>query len=105
MFQLPTHSDRKYIGKYPSRINSLGYSNSLSQMVIGAFLHIGYPVHFELNDGRRLIASRSEICMESACIGVELSTILKDPVTPIESLSQERYDEMMGLVRKARGQS
>lgn len=103
MFKLPTKSDRRYRGFHPSRLHSLGYSNSLSQQAIAAHLSISYPVHLETNDGQRFIASRNEINMNLAHPGAELYGILKGPVTAFELMGQESYDRMLILIREVRG--
>lgn len=102
MFCLPTHSPRKYRGKYPTRINSWGYSNSASQQALGKFLGITRPVHIELNDGRRYIADTSELKTGEVKLGVDLDDLFVIPATII-ALTQERYDEMLGRVREIRG--
>lgn len=102
MYLLPTKSGRRYRGKYPDTIHSLGYSNSLSQQVIGGYLSINRPIHIELNNGRRYIAAAAEIDMAKAHLGADFNDVIKSP-HEIIALLQERYDEMMAKVRKVRG--
>lgn len=103
MYQLPTRSPTVYRGKHPTKIRMLGYSNSLSQQTIGAYLSINRPVHIELYNGTRYIAASAEVNMDLISPGSDLNVVLKEPVTPIEQLTQERYDEMLELIRKQRG--
>lgn len=106
LFLLPTRSPRRYAGKYPERVNSWSYSRSPSQRAIADYLGIGRPVHIELNDGRRYIADMKSLRPEGVKLGVELVSCLHPDVIFVESawedLSQERYDEMLTLVRAAR---
>lgn len=104
MYQLPQKVVNLYRGKYPDRISQLGYSNSLSQQVIGGFLSINRPIHIELNNGIRYIAAADEINMAMCKPSVSVGAVLKKPVTEIIPLTQERYDEMLTLVQKVRGE-
>lgn len=102
IFQLPTKSDRIYRGKYPRRVWSWGYSRSPSQAVIGKFLEVDKPVHLELNDGTRYILSLDETHPALFMMNAEMEeVVIKLPMIS-KPLSQERYDEMLLLVRKER---
>lgn len=106
IFLLPTRSSRKYRGKYPERVNSWSYSRSPSQMAIAEYLGISRPVHIELNDGRRYIADMKALRPEGVKLNAEMLNCIHPDVMFVESawedLSQERYDEMLVLVREAR---
>lgn len=106
IFTLPTRSPRRYRGKYPERVNSWSYSRSPSQMAIAQYLGISRPVHIELNDGRRYIIDMKALRPEGVKLNAEMLNCLTTDVMFVESawedLSQERYDEMLVLVREAR---
>lgn len=104
IFELPTRSPRKYRGQYPNRINSWSYSRSPSQQAIADYLEIGRPVHIELNNGKRYIADMKSLNADGIKLGTELRDIWKEEVSVKipHLLSQERYDEMLALVRAAR---
>lgn len=103
MYELPTRSDRVYRGKYPHRVASTGYSRSLEQMFISQYLGIRAAYHLELNDGRRFIACITELRNGDSFVSRDIQEVLKKHPTPIERLSQERYDEMLEGIRQIRG--
>lgn len=103
MHQLPTRSPREYRGKYPTRVCAVAYSRSPAQAFIARFLGIASATHIELNDGRRFIACTTELKTDRPVFGRDLSEITRNPITVIEQLSQERYDEMLEGVRQIRG--
>jgi hypothetical protein len=102
MYLLPTRATRRYRGKYPHRIHSWAYSQSPSQRALGAFLSLRKPVHIELNDGRRFIASISELLPNQSRMGVEFEMILRHNPCTIDEMSQEMYDQLLELVRRLR---
>lgn len=104
MFKLPTrgHADRPYRGKYPNRVNSWSYSRSPSQQALGAFLGIRKPVHIELNEGTRYIADISELKANEVKLGTDINDLLHHVPALIVTLTQQRYDEMLAVVRSAR---
>lgn len=100
MFELPTRSTRTYHGKFPSRVHSVGYSNSSEQVFISGFLGIKRAVHIELNCGRRFIACISEVRIDEKIIGRDIMEVILENV--VQPLTQDRYDEMLtGIRRKA----
>ena len=101
IFLLPTQAPRKYRGKYPRRIHSVGYSNSPSQKALCKFLGINRAVHLELRNGWRYIADTSDLHGDLPPVGAEFSTLIK-PAIPIKPLPQDQYDKMLDLVRQAR---
>ena len=104
MFKLPTrgHTDRPYRGKYPTRICQWSYSGSPASKALGVFLGIKRPVHIELNEGTRYIADLSEVKADETKIGTELNDFLVHVPTHVVTLTQERYDQMLAIVRAVR---
>ena len=98
MFKLPTRSERRYRGKYPYRVHSIGYGQSESQKALAAYLGIRRPTHIELNNGERYIMDRLEFADLS--IGKDMWVLYEE--IEVHELTDEQYADMIKLIRRVR---
>jgi hypothetical protein len=107
MHLLPTKSPRKYRGKHPDHIHSWSYGRSPSTVAVEMHLGITKPVWIELRCGIRYIVPLGAFksgYKEGPKLGVDFYETLKNRNEPVFVMTQATYDEMLQLVRKARGQ-
>lgn len=100
--KLPTKSDRRYRGKYPTRVHSMSYSRSYTQDFIQGFLRLdGRPMHFELNNGERYIVSmRAYLEQRHGVCSYDFGEIIKEEAWDHRyDLSQPLYDEMLAKIK------
>ncbi len=98
---LPSQSNRKYHGMYPKRINSISYSRSPSQQLVGNYLGLKRPVHIELNDGKRYIVDAGDLDMGNVKLNAEWDEVHKSSV--IRLMTTENYTHMMEALHVLRG--
>jgi hypothetical protein len=91
IYELPTRSPRRYRGKYPERVWSVGYARG--------------AVHVELNNGRRFVALRSHVMSydpTNELMGRHVSKCFK-PIGQIPTMSESDYAGVMLMIRLVRG--